>query len=112
MLLFISLSILAFHSEPAQADNKGSDNTKEWSLQEFPNPARNPAACGRDPGQRTFVCDPDHILTQQEGNCSLLQPSLFTMSSVTMFGIVPNLFLKFSAKKNEHHIRLSITVTV
>ena len=40
----------------------------EWSLSEYPNPMLDPAACGRDPEEPGYLCDPNGIITKYQGN--------------------------------------------
>ncbi|KAK2143078.1 hypothetical protein LSH36_880g01000 [Paralvinella palmiformis] len=38
-----------------------------WTLDTYPNPQTEPTLCGRH-GYRSFLCDPDGVLTRNEGN--------------------------------------------
>ena len=37
----------------------------EWTAETYPNPYQDADRCGRT--QKSFLCDPDHILFQDEG---------------------------------------------
>ena len=39
-----------------------------WSLKKYPNPQKDIDKCGRG-GKKSWVCDPDNILTPEEGRC-------------------------------------------
>ena len=42
--------------------------TDAWSPANFPNPQTDPARCGRPGVAKSWVCDPDHILSQRSRN--------------------------------------------
>lgn len=41
----------------------GLAEAKAWSADSFPNPKKDPVACGRLEGQEGAVCDPDAVLS-------------------------------------------------
>jgi len=59
MFLFLGLLLLSF--SPADASNS-------WSPSTFPNPQADPASCGRSHVAKSWVCDPDKILTKKSAD--------------------------------------------
>ncbi len=52
-------------------DNIVNSETVTWRKEKFPNPQIDVTLCGRSDNP-SWVCDPDHLLTQQEGICYCL----------------------------------------
>lgn len=44
----------------------------EWTPETYPNPRRDPAACGRPYVNASWVCDPNGLITVEEGKYSKL----------------------------------------
>lgn len=59
--MFLFLGLLLFNSSPADASDS-------WSPSTFPNPQSDPASCGRSHVAKSWVCDPDKILTKKSAD--------------------------------------------
>jgi hypothetical protein len=46
-----------------------------WDAEHFPNPQVDVQKCGRN-GKVSFVCDPDHVLSQNEGKSDIFNISI------------------------------------
>lgn len=53
------------------AVSEGQYDAYSYSKENYPNPMKEPAICGRNQVRKSYVCDPDHILGSQdtEGMC-------------------------------------------
>ena len=40
-----------------------------WSIGDYPNPRTHPEHCNRPIERPSFICDPDKILTKDQGMC-------------------------------------------
>ncbi len=43
-----------------------------WSVQTYPNPRSNPVDCRRPERKFGFVCDPDGVITEEQGMLNLI----------------------------------------
>ena len=49
---------------------RSRSNLTEWSKEDFPNPRVDLDKCGRG-GKASWICDPENVLTEEEGNRSI-----------------------------------------
>lgn len=52
----------------------------EWTPETYPNPRRDPAACGRPYVNASWVCDPNGLITVEEGEYSKLPDTICQLS--------------------------------
>lgn len=77
LVIIVIFSVIKFNSVNCDNDTNVNVNNKVfsdyqkigtwfWNKEDYPNPVERPAFCKRT--TKSFVCDPDMILTQKQGN--------------------------------------------
>lgn len=64
--------------------------TEEWSPEEYPDPQKDPGACGRG-NVKSFVCDPNGLIPSEDGkylSCKCMQLRNCTNRTYIMYVIV------------------------
>lgn len=49
-------------------DGEEVNITEPWKIRDYPNPLKNPEKCGRQKDRRTFICDPDNLISRSEAD--------------------------------------------
>jgi hypothetical protein len=86
----LPICLLALHA--LAAGEVASAYDRHWTPGTYPNPMVDPDACGRPGVQRSFICDPDNLLTARGANIlevAIIKPGTSTGPVLLAPGVVP-----------------------